>query len=102
MAKDSDDFTYPAMEIVSENHMEEAIHFTRSKQFVYAIDDFVRFHEEEFLHLQSRHTNVEIPHRLYELFQEYQELIENLFAEFTKTHGISVRDLCRSFRDTGR
>lgn len=84
--------------------LDYAVEYAESHQFEEALVRFRQKHWELFLrHLKlcENEKSGEPPeqsHELFEAFNEYQLLIEDLFDDFVETHRVTKKDFFDSFR----
>ena len=82
--------------------LDHAVHFAKSNQFEDAIEQFRQKHRRLFLEHHEQRENEktgepEQSHEMYTAFNEYQQLIEDLFDDFVHTHKVSMKEFYDSF-----
>lgn len=90
-------------EIVADDLLGLAVEFAATKHFQGAIDKFIADNVEAFQAVSDSKMpdNDELPHTYNELFMDYQQLIDDLFEEFSRKEMFSTKQLYDCFRDAG-
>ena len=102
MPKDSD--TVEETVINDSDLLDYAIEYAESHQFKQALERFQGKHHECFrrhLDLCDNEKSGDLPeqsHELFEAYNEYQLLIEDLFDDFVQIHRVTKKEFFDSFR----
>ncbi len=98
-------------EIVGNNILPELVEFMNGKKFCEHIVRFCEGHLEAFLPFANQHNEhkdsrengmIELTHEHKAIFDEYQEMLENLFESFAKEHRMSVSSIFSCCRNASK
>ncbi len=90
-------------EIVCRNFIDEVVDFTKSKQFSDKVDNFKRRHVSAFLDIaESKRSDEEEQKLEYTAaFNEFQEMLDELFDGFARAHNTSPQVFYQNCVDAG-
>lgn len=93
--------SYREEEVVAETILDRTIKFVDSSRFVNAVDKFkgknVHYFES---YAESKSAEYDLRHTA--VFEEYQTLLDDLFAEFSSDIGVSSKEIYQNCRDVGK
>lgn len=92
--------SYREEEVVAETILDKTIKFVDSDRFVSAVEKFKRKNIHQFeSYAESKSAEYDLRHT--SVFEEYQTLLDDLFAEFSSEIGVSSKEIYQNCRDVG-
>jgi hypothetical protein len=90
--------------IISENVVPELYQYLRSRSFLSTIDRFCEKYWKDFAdyHQHDEGKSNELSHEHKEIYDKYQELIENLFEKFAYKYSITIKEIFECCSDVGK
>lgn len=93
--------SYREEEVVAETILDRTIKFVESDRFVTAVDKFKRKNGHYFeTYAESKSAEYDLKHTT--VFEQYQTLLDDLFAEFSSEIGVASKEIYQNCRDVGK
>lgn len=89
-------------EVVAEDLVDDVIKFVLSHDFVNQIESFRDSYCHEFITNADGNLGVGFPHSYHSIFQNYEQLIDQMMQEFSRDISYSVAEIYDCFKDVGK